>query len=195
MFQDVYQRTPDHIEEFVDAGYNMCHGCHNYCLHEIIFKLKGLHSDREYCDRVSLAEDAYAIHSKFALLSTKPKFLKTGTEEFLFENAKYPVKFTKNNLYSTRHVFGMDKNSIFFIQFRKILRRLFESGMIDQNSSKLKEHKKVYIPYERKKEEIILSWNYLYAGFYVWLGALLISSIVFVFELMYYAQLKKKTVT
>lgn len=160
---------------------------------ENFYEKSGWKIDKEKCLREASINDFFSVTKKNAVTMFRPEFSKTETNEYYFKTYENPVKFTKNNYFTTRSVFAMDKNSIFFVQFRSILLRLFETGLIDQFSYSLDYYFKInFKEYERKKDEIILSWNYLYAGFYVWFGALLISFVVFVCELLYSKFMKKK---
>lgn len=142
--------------------------------------------DKGQCTLESLTKDFFFIHKKNALLVMRPEFKKTRTEEYLFGNFTDPVKYTNDNYFTSRVAFGMIKNSVLFVNVRNILERLLEAGLVKRESGFiLKEYTNLYKIYERKKTQIILSWNYLYAGFYVWFGAVLISSLAFVCELIH----------
>lgn len=91
-------------------------------------------------------------------------------------------------------VFAMQKNSIFFENFRDVIQRLFESGIFLQIPG-LSAYTKTggfekdlfassFRPYERKGTNVVLSWNYLYAGFAVWAVVVVVSVLVFIGELI-----------
>lgn len=107
--------------------------------------------------------------------------------ELIFEKYRDPIKFSKDNVVSSLEGFAFNKNNIFYATFRVALQRLFEFGIIDmyENTRRRKDHdfSSEFVEYERKKTEV-LSWNHLYAGFYLWIGACFISTIAFIGEML-----------
>jgi hypothetical protein len=112
--------------------------------------------------------------------------------EFKYLKFEDPVKMSRNNLFdSSLSGFKFEKNFIFYGTFRDELQKLFEFGIIDElkgnfaeKIKKLSSSEQSIDVYESKKSEVVLSWDNLYAGFYLWIGACVISTIVFVGELV-----------
>lgn len=119
--------------------------------------------------------------------------------EFDYLTYKDPVRFSRDNFATMLQGFTFERNDIFFGTFRDELQRLFEGGFIKRvnffdayyeevgKSSEtkfLKEH-------ERKHTEVVLSWNHLYPGFYLWLGACFVSTLVFLVEKLAFYMIEK----
>lgn len=115
--------------------------------------------------------------------------------EFDYAAFKDPVKFSKNNIFTPLHGIGFYRNDIFYGTFRDELRRLFEGGFLEHNFYKnnkvwtsdpddLKSGNKLFKEHIRKQSEVVLSWNYLHPGFYLWFGACIISTLVFIGEIV-----------
>lgn len=120
--------------------------------------------------------------------------------EFLLFGYKNPVKFSKDNLCSSLRGLSFAKNYIFYGTFRDELQKFREFGIIEKfifnRISKLNMYKDpndeeppLMVEYERRKLEK-LTWSHLYAGFYLWIAACAISTIVFICEVISHFFLK-----
>lgn len=109
------------------------------------------------------------------------------SQEFTFWNFTDPVKFSKNNIHTSLHGIGFLKNNFFYGTIADELWKLHECGIIGkimQNDLDKRRRKEVKAQiYGRKKTEV-LSWDHLYAGFYLWIGACVISALVFFGEIL-----------
>lgn len=84
----------------------------------------------------------------------------------------------------------MRKNAIYFKNFRDVIQILFKSGIFLQipglsfytKTGRIEDDsfESLYKLYERKGNHVVLSWNYLYAGFVVW--ALVVGASVLVYR-------------
>lgn len=112
-----------------------------------------------------------------------------------FEN---PVRMTKDDVFSILIGFAFKRNHILYETFRDVFQAFFEGGIIsklynDLTSSLLNAADKIISEYEEKATETVLTWDHLYAGFYVWIGACVLSTFAFVAELTtHYLQRKRK---
>lgn len=137
-------------------------------------------------------EDLFMPAKKFTKGVEGPPDQKIRNQEYILKLYKDPVKFTSDNFDFFSLAFAMKKNSIFFKNFRDCIQRLFESGIFQMipGLSDYTRHFKddwfqiTYKPYERKGVNVVLSWNYLYAGFVVWAVVVAVSVLVFVGELL-----------
>lgn len=130
------------------------------------------------------------------MVHERPSSRKHQNREFYFRFYNDPIKFTSDNIATFNIAFIMMRNSIYYKNFREVIQRLFESGILQQTqgismfskklrgSSKTDAFERFFKNFERKKDQVVLSWDYLHAGFLVWAGAVIVSLIVFVGELI-----------
>lgn len=146
---------------------------------------------KKYTNDMNLSETAnkklYECSHKFTKLLIRPP--ETGRKyiEYTSELFEDPFKFATDNLFSLQEGFKISRNLYFYGAIRDVLQRLFESGIMQHFSSALSseqlQSEKLQI--HRKQEQYsTLTWNQLYPGFYIWLLALLICSIVFIGEIL-----------
>lgn len=126
----------------------------------------------------------------------RPLSRKHQHQEFFFRFFNDPIKFTSDNIATYNIAFIMRRNSIYYKNFREVIQRLFEAGILEQipgismfakstrGSSGFDAFEMHFKKYERKKDQVVLSLDYLHAGFLVWVGAVIVSIIVFVGELI-----------
>lgn len=181
------------MEDLVEAGFTTC----KIGFYEHISKKLNWYGEHKQCEEELKSKDFFSSN-KNTRLFLKPSAKNVDGMEFYIKNYEDPFKYAKNSLFHSNIWLLMNKNSKLFMQFRSIITRLFEAGLVirdELNVSVLDGSRKKggyeLSIYTRKKDQVILTWNYLYAGFYVWMGAVLISCFVFISELLY-SHLKKK---
>lgn len=193
--QDVREKSPDYIEDLVDQGYLLAiepssqHYLENHSiLKQMNIRQKYYESDDEFY------ADTKAYSSKIMHLMPRAvcSFNKQYNSEFLYLKFEDPVKFSKNNLLTSLNGIVYAGNDVFFGTFRDELKRLFESGIFQKlhrdslpGLHSNNKHNKINAmrDYDRKSTQV-LSWNHLYAGFYLWIGACLISALAFIGEVI-----------
>lgn len=106
------------------------------------------------------------------------------TREFIMEEYKDPVKLSADNVAYSLRGFAFFKNEILYGTFRDELQKLFECGIIDEIEKLTSTARDNLVEYERMKRKIILTWKHLYAGFYIWFGACVVSALAFVVEVL-----------
>lgn len=114
--------------------------------------------------------------------------------EFKFSIFNDPVKFARDNLCTSYFGLAMKRNHILYATFRDGFVRLAESGIINRvkkgyDLDSVGEGKLEVIHFKihnRKKEPQVLKWEHLKAGFIVWFVAVILSTLIFVTELVYY---------
>lgn len=115
---------------------------------------------------------------------------RTPTERF-----NDPVKHARDNLLSTTMGFAVTKNSFMFKTFRDYLQRKFENGWLLESDGGswfntvydyIYKKKKEMILFEKGSQHVVLGWKHLYAGFFVWMFAVVFCSIVFLTEIATY---------
>lgn len=189
--KDIRKPTPDTVQELADSGYQ------TYC-----FRGDGagrIRKDNIYDARATKfkctfndfkQEDLFSHVRKFTMPCERPLNAKVQRQTFFYRKYKDPIKFTSDNLATYNFAFAMKKNSIFFKNFRDVLQRLFESGILQQvrglsffTTTGRKDTDalaSLFKPYERKKSNVILSMDYLQAGFIIWAMAVGVSVLAFV---------------
>lgn len=193
--KDIRKPTPDTVQELDDDGYQI------YC-----FKKDGAERIRKndmYSERKTKfnctfsdfkQEDLFSHKRKFTMACERPAIAKIQSQEFFYRNYTDPVKFTTDNLVTFNLAFVMKRNSVFYKNFRDVLQRLFESGIYQQvrglsfftKTGRRDDDAYVsfFTPYNRKKSNVVLSFNYLQAGFIIWAMAVGVSVLAFIGEII-----------
>lgn len=115
---------------------------------------------------------------------------KDQLKHFIFKHYEDPIKFSRNNIMSAHSGLAFCKNNILYGTFRELLQRLRDSGITKKHIKSLteiisdsKEARFSYVRlYDEKADIRPLSWEQLYAGFYIWLFASAISTFAFIAE-------------
>lgn len=169
------------MEELADAGFKIIN--EEFTKYKYITFLK---------EEVFFENNKHEI-DKIAVFKERPTDPKRQKLEYIIKEIKDPVKFTSNNIYTCTVALSMLKNAIFFKNFRYVTQRLFEAGIIQRIpgksdyslSGKANEQSEIaeeFQIYNRKRVNVVLNWNDLSAGFYVWIGTVVLSIVVFVGE-------------
>lgn len=154
-----------------------------------ISKHKQQHDQQEDQKNVK-SSNFFKFENKNAQFWVKVLNPKKRKLEYKFKGYDDPVKFIDDSVLTTLYGIAMQKNALVFNQFRDVLQRLFEAGLTQKYpgmtlfvSDDILDDFSVH---ERSESQVVLTWNHLYAGFYVWLGAVVISIIAFIGEHIVY---------
>lgn len=194
-FQDVRHKSPEYIEDLIAQGYVLKDRIELKNVSKIQNILKSRKIPLKIVNNSELG-DNYNEN----LFSSKTMFIfprdmvpeQKRHKAFKMYRFKDPLKFSRDTLDTLLLGFAFHKNNIFFGTFRNELQRLHEFGIIDKfkvNIAEMAKKARVddekIIEYDSKRTEV-LTWNHLYAGFYLWFGACVVSTLVFIGEKMCY---------
>lgn len=105
--------------------------------------------------------------------------------EYKMKELDDPFKFATDNLFTMLHGFRFNKHIFFYGAIRETLQRLFESGILKCSSFlKFMRNKDSIVVHEKQTKYSTLTWDQLYPGFYIWLGASVLCVIVFIVEIL-----------
>lgn len=113
-----------------------------------------------------------------------------GKQENATRKFEDPVKFARDNLISTTMGFTMTRNAFMFEVFRDTMQKLFESGILLKSNGE-SWYEKIYdhvykndIVYVKEGKLVVLAWEHLHAGFYIWAAAVGICMMIFIAEII-----------
>lgn len=107
--------------------------------------------------------------------------------EFKHKSIDYPVKFIDDDLFVVFFGLAIPKNSIFYKLFRDGVQRLFEAGItrIFPGQDFYDNKEQIFKVFDRDNHDgVVLTCKLLDACFYLWLGYVAISILVFIVELI-----------
>lgn len=106
--------------------------------------------------------------------------------EYAFGNHGDPFKFATDNLLTFQMGFRVTRNIFFYEKMRETFQRLFECGLLLNFSPSLlyTSFSGKFKPHEKQAEYSTLTWDQLYPGFFIWLGASIACIIVFLGEIV-----------
>lgn len=189
------RNSPNTIRELAEAGYRLTISKFDKDLQQYINQF-GFASTT---DSDVLLGNAY-FHDKNVIPIQRLLGSKVLSSEYKFKEFEDPVKFASDNLLTDFTGISIDKNHHMFKTIRDVLEKLFEAGILqhihnnmnmNSETSFKSLHRTEFKIYDRMPLETVLSWNYLYAGFSIWIGFVLLAILVFSGELCYERYVKK----
>lgn len=213
--QDIRIKTPDKIEEIGAQNYYLklfgpvgekVFQYHDYNRKAIKGKKLGfmvITNDTDYC-----GESIFCLPPNLAFKSARiPESDKRSmTFRLIFreENTNkithrsFPLKQSQNDFWSEEMGYYSIINNIYFKVLRDNLEKFFETGITHKlikdivDRTFMEDFLAYYEPYDDKKEVVPLSYSMMEAFFVIWLVAVLIATIVFIFEIIHHKLMKQK---
>lgn len=151
---------------------------------------------------VRIDPNYFDFKKKLLHIGVRPKsdLAKSVSSEFLMsrtpaERYNDPIKHARDSLLSTTMGFAVTKDAFMFKTFRDYIQRMFECGLLLKSDGvnwynrmyeRIYHESKEMVLFEKGSQHVVLGWNHLYAGFYVWLFAVVICTLVFLAEVVTY---------
>jgi hypothetical protein len=143
------------------------------------------------------SEDNYFDY-KFKNVFYGPKLYHRSTRFFKFDGYDDPIKYTTDNLLFRKAGISIPRNNILYKLLKEKLVIFFEAGILGKNFSNIKNLERTnvdttYVPYilERSSWDP-LSMEHLNPGFVIWIISVLLTIIVFIFEVVFFNFAKMK---
>lgn len=180
-FQDIRKESPSNLQELIDNNYHVIVNISKFNLVEFGDQII-LNHDEQIEDYENLSYFEPGRKRTRIYLKPAPHILKT--KKFIFRNYKDPVKFINEAMPTGLSGITMPRNDFYAKPFLDVLQRLNEAGLLLKHKGrKMFSFESLFdFNFQNQDDPQVLTWNHLYAGFYVWIAAVVISIIVFICE-------------
>lgn len=132
-------------------------------------------------------KEKFKSSNKLTMMFLRPAETRRKQIEYTMDEFDDPFKFATDNIFTMQTGFRVTRNLHFYEAIRDTFRKLFESGLIQFHLTKFTDEinkKKSLKTHQKQEQYSTLTWDQLYPGFYIWLGALAVCFIVFVGEII-----------